>query len=115
MDERLSNALDFSNYMITLTNQKRILFEQYQNDLLHFFNGGQFIVTQQLISFCQSLLDLKQDETVLIDDNGIPVSIDDLDAFTNEILNVYFKASNKYLTEYNKLKTNRTVKGIVNK
>ena len=30
MDERLVSALDFSNYMITLNNQKRILREQYQ-------------------------------------------------------------------------------------
>jgi hypothetical protein len=70
-------------------------------------------VSHQLISFCQSLLQLKQTETVLIDDNGIPVEIENLDEFTKNVLNVYFKASNRYLTEYNKLKTNRTVKGIL--
>lgn len=41
MDERLVSALDFSNYMITLNNQKRILREQYQNDVVHYYNGGQ--------------------------------------------------------------------------
>ena len=70
-------------------------------------------MSHQLISFCQSLLQLKQTETVLIDDNGIPVEIENLDEFTKNVLNVYFKASNRYLTEYNKLKTNRTVKGIL--
>jgi hypothetical protein len=113
MDERLKKALDYSNFMITLTNQKRILLEQYNNDLIYYFNSGQFTVSQHLISFCQSLLSLKQTETVLVDDNGLPVEIENLEDFTKNILNVYFTASNRYLTEYTKLKKNRTVEGIV--
>jgi hypothetical protein len=113
MDERLKKALDYSNFMITLTNQKRILLEQYNNDLIYYFNSGQFTVSQQLISFCQSLLSFKQTETVLVDDNGLPVEIENLEDFTKNILNVYFKASNRYLTEYTKLKKNRNVEGIV--
>jgi hypothetical protein len=113
MDERLKKALDFSNYMITLSNQKRILLEQYNNDLIYYFNGGQFIVTTQLISFCQSLIQLKQTETILVDDNGTPVEVEVLEDFTKNIINVYFSASNRYLTEYNKLKKNRTIEGIV--
>ena len=31
MDERLSKALEFSNYMVTLNNQKRILKEKYSD------------------------------------------------------------------------------------
>jgi hypothetical protein len=113
MDERLKKALDYSNYMITLNNQKRILKEQYQNDLLYYFNGGQFTVTQQLISFCQSLIDLNQEETVLVDDNDIPIEVENIIEFTKNIVNTYFVASNRYLTEYNKLKTNRSVEGII--
>jgi len=114
MDERLKEALDFSNLMITLDNQKRVLKEQYQNNLMYYFNGSQFTVTQSLISFCQSLLALHQTETVLVDDNDIPVMILDLEKFANELVSVYGKAANKYLTEYNKLKINKTVKGIIN-
>jgi conjugal transfer/entry exclusion protein len=113
MDERLKKALDHSNYMITLNNQKRVLLEQYQNDLMCYFNGGQFSVKPELVSFCQSLLHLKQTESVLVDDNGLPIEIDSLEDFTKKITNIYFTASNKYLTEYNKLKKNRTVEGIV--
>jgi hypothetical protein len=113
MDERLKKALDYSNYMITLTNQKRVLLEQYQNDLIYYFNSGEFSVTPQLVSFCQSLLQLKQTETILVDDAGIPIEIENLEDFTKNITNVYFTASNRYLTEYTKLKKNRTVEGIV--
>ena len=113
MDDRLVSALDFSNYMITLNNQKRILREQYQNDVVHYYNGGQFTVTQQLVSFCQSLLALEQASTILIDDNDIPIEIDDLQKFADTLVSVYWKAANRYMTEYNKLKSNRTVEGIV--
>jgi len=113
MDERLEKALDFSNYMITLENQKRILKEQYQNNIIFYFGGGQFTVTQQLLSFCQSLIQLEQSSTILIDDNDIPVEIEDLKNFTNNVVNVYWKAANTYLIEYNKLRSNRTIEGII--
>jgi len=113
MDEKLKQALDFSNYMITLNNQKRVLKEQYQNDIVYYFNGGQFTVKQELVSFCQALIALKQTETILVDDNGIPVEIEELVEFTKNVVGVYFAATNKYLIEYNKLKSNRTVEGII--
>lgn len=115
MDERLKQAFDFSNYMITLSNQKRILAEQYKNDLMYYVAGGQFAVTQQLISFCQSLLQLNQTDAVLVDDSNLPIEIEDLEQFTKDIVNVYFTSSNRYLTEYNTLKQNRTVQGIIDK
>ena len=113
MDERLQKALDHSNYMITLNNQKRLLKEQYQENLVYYFNGGQFTVTQQLISFCQSLVSMDQDSTILIDDNDLPIAVEDVSKFTNEILSKYFESSNSYLIEYNKLKKNRSVESIM--
>ena len=56
MDDKLKLALDFSNYMITLDNQKRVLQEKYEQDLIYYFNAGRFTVTQGLVSFVQSLL-----------------------------------------------------------
>ena len=114
MDERLEKALDMSNYMVTLNNQKRLLNEQYKENLIYYFNGGQFTVTQDLISFCQSLVSMDQEESVLIDDNNIPISIDNLQDFTKNVHSTYFVASNRYLMEYNKrLKQNRSVQGIM--
>jgi len=114
MDERLQKALDFSNYMVTLNNQKRLLKEQYQENLVYYFNGGQFTITQQLISFCQSLSSMEQTSTILVDDNDIPVEVDDIDKFKMELVSKYFESSNHYLAEYNKLKKNRSVESLVN-
>jgi len=114
MDDKLKAALDFSNYMITLDNQKRVLKEQYQNNLIHYFGGGRFTATQGLVSFVQSLLQLEQTSTVLVDDNDIPIAVEDLQKFAGDLVSVYFEATNTYMTEYNKLKVNRSVEGIFN-
>lgn len=114
MDERLEKALEISNYMVTLNNQTRILKEQYKENLVLYYKGGQFSITRELISFCQSLLSLKQESTIIIDDNDIPVECEDLQEFTNAILNNYKSYSNRFLTEYNKLMNERSVESIMN-
>ena len=62
MDERLEKALDFSNYMLTLNNQKRLLSEKYQEDLIHFYNGSQFTLSRELITFVSAMMSADQDE-----------------------------------------------------
>ena len=62
----------------------------------------------------QSLTSLEQDQIVLIDDNGLPSLVEDLSAFTKNLVNTYATASNKYFSEYNKLKKQRSVEGILN-
>lgn len=114
MDERLKKALDFSNYMVTLNNQKRLLTEKYQENLIHFYNGCQFSITKELINFVKLLLDNHQNDiAVLTDDNGIPTIVEDVEKFYNEILQVYFSASNSYHTEYIKLKKQRSVEKLI--
>jgi|TARA_R110000868_G_scaffold33770_4_gene122304 hypothetical protein len=113
MDERLSKALDFSNYMVTLNNQKRVIKEQYEQDLIFYYNGGQFTLTQEFISFCHTLISLDQSTAILTDDNSTPIEVNDLANFTIDVTSQYFEASNKYHAEYVKLKTTRSVEGIV--
>tara|TARA_B100001287_G_C22686502_1_gene534074 strand:+ start:12558 stop:12905 length:348 start_codon:yes stop_codon:yes gene_type:complete len=114
MDERLEKALDFSNYMVTLNNQKRLIKEQYAEDLVYYFNGGQFAVTSELISFCFVLKSSGQEEHILVDDNDIPISIESIEDFFTGITDTYFGAVNKYHAEYSKLKKNRSVESIMN-
>jgi hypothetical protein len=114
MDERLQKALDFSNYMVTLNNQKRILKEKFLESRVHYFNGGQFSVTQELLTFCGMLVE--KDDTkniVIIDDNDTPIRIADLQEFLDDILNIYFTSANEYHTEYEKIRTKRKVSGLV--
>lgn len=113
MDERLSKALDFSNYMVTLNNQKRLIQEKYQEDLLYFYNGSQFTVSRDLMTFVGMMIDKDQDSFVLTDDNGIPANIDDIEEFYDSIIDVYFTASNTYYSQYQALKKNRNVEKLI--
>jgi hypothetical protein len=114
MDERLEKALDFSNYMTTLNNKKRLLREKYFEELVYFINGCQFSVTKELVTFVGFLVDHGNDtDIVLTDDNDIPTKIENLSSFYDDILDVYFTASNNYLVEYEKIKKSRTVEKLV--
>lgn len=114
MDERLEKALDFSNYMVTLNNQKRMLKEKYNESLVYFSSGCQFTVTRELITFVGFLVDKgNTEDIVLTDDNDLPAKIADLEKFYEDILDVYFTASNKYNSAYEELKKNRKTETLV--
>ena len=113
MDERLSKALEFANYSVTLSNQRRALKEKFLADIIYYHNGGCFAVTKELINFVKTLIDTGNEEgVVLIDDNDVPVEIADMQNFLETILNKYFTASNEYYTEYQKIRKQRSVEGI---
>jgi len=113
MDEQLQKAFDIANYMTTLASQKKILFEQYSQNTAFFYNGASFQVTRELINFTKTLIDLGQLDAVLVDDNNLPVDITDLNKFLEDILNVYALATNEYHSQYQKLKTSRSVESLV--
>lgn len=114
MDERLKKALDFSNYMVTLNNQKRLLREKYFEDLIYFYNGCQFTITKELITFIGFMLEAGNDNNVVItDDNDIPCKLENVSDFYTSILDVYFTASNKYFTEYESIKKKRKIESLV--
>jgi hypothetical protein len=113
MDERLEKALDFSNYMVTLNNQRRIIHEQFIESCVHYLNGGKFSVNRDLITFCHTLIKCDQTSAVIIDDNNTPVNVEDLQKFLDDILDIYFTTSYEYLDKHNEIKKNRTVEGLV--
>jgi len=113
VDEKLSQALERSNYMTTLATQKRLLAEKYQTDLIYYKDGYEIEVTETLISFCSMLIARKRNEVVLTDANNIPFFVENLETFLDEILDVYFQASNEYYQNYTDLKKSRSVEGLV--
>ncbi|NBP57205.1 hypothetical protein EBU71_11865, partial [bacterium] len=87
MDERLEKALEFANFMVSLNNQKRSLKEKYYTDCVYYHNGGTFKITKELITFIKALLDLDNNEQVIvIDDNDLPIRIENLKHFLDDII-----------------------------
>ena len=110
MSERLTNALEFANYRLTLNNQIQSLRAKIQTKLIHSINGGTFTITRELITFVESLIRQEYDEdVVLIDNFQNPILIEDLPSFLEDITSKYFEVTNDYHTEFVKLRKARKV------
>lgn len=113
MDQYLEKAFDVANYMVTLANQKRILKEQFKQNLIYFYSGSTFSVNKELINFVKTMIDVGQTDHVLIDDNDLPVHIENLSEFLDNILSIFSSASNEYYSKYQKLKNSRSVESLL--
>lgn len=114
MDDRLAKALDFANFKYTLALQRKTLKEKIDAKLTYGHASGIFKIDRSLISFVQMLIDLERVENVpLIDDNGNPVIIPNLQIFRDDILDRYFTATLEYHEEYQKIKNSRSVEKLL--
>lgn len=112
MDERIEKAISYSNYKLSIQNQRENLKTKLTEQLVYATGGGLFDINQELISFVSTLAS-KTDSAVLLDKNKTPVMIENLSDFLDEILSRYMDASNSYLQEYEKLRKARSVKQLI--
>ena len=89
MDERLEKALEFSKFVETQNNQKTIFLNQFKENLIHYTHGHKFTATQQLITFVSVIVESGEDTAIILDDNNLPVLIEDLKGFMRELVGVY--------------------------
>ena len=114
MDERIEKAFEVANYMATLSNQRRVILEEYNQKLVYYIGGATFKVDYNLINFAKNLIDLGHIEDVaFVDANNQPVIIKDVQDFLDNLLSVYFEAVNEYQTKFADIKKKRNVKDLV--
>lgn len=113
MDERLEKAFQTANYMASLSNLRRVALEEYKQNLIYYFQGSSFTVTRELIVFVHTLTELGRTESVILDDNNIPLKVENLKTFLDSLLNVYAESSNAYVNKYAEIKSKRRVEGLV--
>lgn len=114
MDERIEKAFAVANYMATLSNQRRIILEEFNQSLVYYQNGGTFKITTELIVFVKTALDLGHDSDVpFIDINNYPVLINDVQEFYDKIVEIYFQAVNNYSVKFAEIKSKRKIGDIV--
>lgn len=113
MTKNFEAAFDLANLMSAIATQKRVLKEEFELSTLYFYNGGTFKIDQQLISFITSLKILHQTTAVIIDQNDLPIFIDNVPIFLESILHRYTFASNKFLTDYKLLQSTRKTESIL--
>jgi hypothetical protein len=114
MDERLEKAFSVANYMATLSNQRRIILEEFNQKLVHYENGGTFQIGPSLINFTKTMLDLGHTHDVPFTDvNGFPIVILDVQKFFDDILLNYMTALNDYSVKFADIKSKRKLADIV--
>lgn len=114
MDEKVEKALSVANYMATLSNQRRIIFEEFSQKQFYYINGGTFKVDHVLINFVKNTIDLGHTENVpFLDANHVPVIISDVQDFFDNIVSIYFEALNEYAAKYAEIKSKRKIGDIV--
>jgi len=87
MDERIEKAFEVANYMATLSNQRRIILEEYNQKLVHYINGATFRITPELINLTKTILDLGQTTDVaFVDSNNFPIIVTDVQEFFDSII-----------------------------
>lgn len=114
MDERIEKAFAVANYMSTLSNQRRLILEEFNQKLVYYQNGGTFIITPELINFTKTVIDLGYTHDVpFVDANTFPVVIADVQEFFDAILLKYMQSLNEYSTKFADLKSKRKIGDIV--
>ena len=112
MSAKLTKALEFSNYRVTLNNQQEALKARVESLLSYSINGGTFTIDRTLISFCKLLLDDRVNEAVLSDIYNNPILIE-IKPFYEEIMSRYFEATNQFYAEYQQIRQSRKIHKVL--
>tara|TARA_R110000744_G_scaffold202125_1_gene321136 strand:- start:371 stop:718 length:348 start_codon:yes stop_codon:yes gene_type:complete len=113
MDERLSKALEFSNYALTINNQKRNIRNRVaQLQIVHYL-GGVFLADHETIAFIKTLIDLEHKSSIVIDSKQNPVNVKSLKELLDKLLNAYTSATTEFDIENEKLKKARNIKKVM--
>lgn len=114
MDQKIEKAFESTNYVASISLQRRILLEEYNQKLVYYTNGAAFKVDTALINFAKNLLDLGHTEDIVfVDINNLPIVVTDVQDFLDNLLSIHFEATNEYYTKYQALKASRRVEAIV--
>lgn len=114
MDSQVEKAFEVANYMATLSNQRRIILEEFNQQLIYYTNGATFKIGPELISFTKIMLDLERaDDIAFVDANNLPVIIADVRQFFDEISSIYFEAVNEYAAKFSEISSKRKIKDMV--
>jgi predicted HTH transcriptional regulator len=113
MEERLEKALEFANYRQTLNNQLHKVKTRAEGLLLFAKNGGKFTINKELICYFDYLNRSEIEQIAVLDDNNIPILIENVKEFLSEITQRNIEITNDYLAEYQRIRKARNVKSIL--
>lgn len=114
MDERLKNALEVANLMVTYNTQRELIKQEFNENCLYHESGHRFTVNRELINFLSTLVSMEHyEDIVILDDFENPYMIIDVKDFLNKIFTVYIESSNTYYHKYIELKSKRNISKLM--
>ena len=113
MDERLEKALEFSNYALTINNQKRNIRNRVAQLQIVHFSGGVFVADHVTISFIKTLTDMKHKSFIVIDSKNNPITVKNLKELLEKLMDAYISATTEFDIENEKIKKSRNIKKIM--
>jgi hypothetical protein len=114
MDNKLEAALDYANFSLTLEKQKLAAKRHFKKSIILTYESGTFTVSVELLSYCVTMMNEPlYEQYIIIDDNDIPIEIQDIKDFYTKARRLYYKYCKEYLNEYKRLVNKKDVKGLV--
>lgn len=112
MNQDLKKIFEIANFMNSLNNQKRELFEEFSQSLFYYKDGHVFKATSEFISFISALMNNSINSIILLDVNNEPYNVEDIKQFLEDIIAVYAEATNSYYYSYKKLTQSRNIESL---
>ena len=113
MDERLERALEFANYRITLSNQKRNIRTRMQILQTVHYKKGSFLADSTTIGLISGLITAGKTSAVVVDTKENPIEIEYLQEFLDTLIEKYTEASNEYKVQIDKVNKARNIKKLM--
>jgi hypothetical protein len=111
--EKFEEFISLAKYNISFADSVSLLKSKFVQGTTTAVNGGLFKITEQRILFNTLELSRGHTSTVLIDDRGTPIRIDDLAALNEQWYQTWAFETNAYFNQYTKLRGARSVKALV--
>lgn len=113
MDQRLKEAIEYSNYRLTLTTHKKNIRLRAEAMLLVSDSGGMFRSSEQLMIWIDYLIRLGKEQYPLLDINDQPILVKDLFLLNSRLVDAHTKSMNILYLEFEKIKRARTTEKII--
>lgn len=114
MDTQLEKALELSNSLETISNQRDQALSKFNQNKIFYYNGGTFVADLVLLSAVSSLREVEGTH-VFVDINNIPIEVVDLEEFLFEVQGKVISSTRQYYKEFSEIKKIRTPKGVLEK
>lgn len=115
MDTRLQKALELSNSIDLITNQRNQALTKFKQNQILFYNGGTFCADLTFLGAVQALKCLEETDHIVVDINNTPIKLLDIEEFYFLVQGKIIESTRQYYQEFEEIKKIRTPEALLKK